>query len=156
MVGPGTKPLVTTTDQAAQMPELAIISTLANVSAPTRESLEITHAALATIENAGHENADLYTDLVVSALPRLARRILEELVSTGTAEYKFKSDLFLRHQAIGKAEGEAKMVLVVLEARGLSVSDEARERIMACTDEEQLTEWATRAVTAGSADELFD
>ncbi|MFG2090219.1 MULTISPECIES: hypothetical protein [unclassified Spirillospora] len=152
VIGPGTKPLVTTTEQAAQMPELAIISTLANVSSHTRETLEITHAALATIENADHENADLYTDLVVSALPRLARRILEELVSTGTAEYKFKSDLFLRHQALGEAES----VLKVLAARDLTVPDEVRERIRSCRDQEQLDEWLARAITVDTADELFD
>ncbi|MEU8798812.1 hypothetical protein [Spirillospora sp. NPDC048819] len=76
-------------------------------------------------------------------------------MSTTGNEIK-KSALFLRNKAIGRVEGEIRVLFVVLEARGLSLSDEARERIMACTDEEQLTEWATRAVTASSADELFD
>lgn len=168
VIGPGIKPLVTTTDQAAQAPEMAILGTLANVTRPTKEAMEITHAALATIENAGHENATLYTDLVLSSLPRAARRILEELVNTGTAEYKFKSDFALRNQAIGeakgkakgkaegKAEGEAVLLLTVLKARRICVSDEVRDRVMACKDEQQLIEWATRAVTAESADELFD
>lgn len=97
---------------------------------------------------------------VLRALPGAARRILEELVSTGTTEYKFKSDFALRNQAIGKAEGKAEgkadSVLEVLAVRGLRVPDESRERILSCKDLKQLQRWLDRAVTAGSADELFD
>ncbi|MES9542663.1 hypothetical protein [Actinomadura sp. NPDC000600] len=155
VVGPGVGPLVTSTEQAAQAPEMAIVGTLANVTAPDQTAMEITHAALVTIENAGHENADLYTDLVLNALPKAARRILEELVNTGIVEYEFKSDLFLRSQAKGEVKGEAKSVLKVLDARGLSVSDEVREQILACTDQEQLDQWLVRAATAESVDDLL-
>ncbi|WP_067454963.1 hypothetical protein [Actinomadura macra] len=175
VVGPGTGPLVTSTAQAAEMPELTIVAALTNVSPHTEESLEITHAALATIENTGHENATLYTDMVLGVLPQAARKILEELVTTGTADYKFKSDFALRNQAIGEARGqaigeargqaigeargqaigEAKMLLLVLEGRGLCVSDEMRERITTCADERQLAEWGRRAGTAESADDIF-
>lgn len=159
VVGPGTKPLVTTPAEAAQRPELAILGTLANVTAPTKDALEITHAALVTIDKSDQETAALYTDLVFRALPGTAQHILEALVKTGTTEYQFKSEPFLRHRAEGKAEGkaegEAKMVLVVLQARGIEVSEGARERIMGCKDERQLTEWAARAATAESVDELF-
>ncbi|MGI5203549.1 hypothetical protein ACQEU6_18495 [Spirillospora sp. CA-108201] len=137
-------------------PEMAIMGTLANVVPPGQEAIEITHAALVAIENAGHENADLYTDLVLNALPTAARRILEELVNADIADYEFKSDLFLRSQARGEVMGEAKSVLKVLDARGLSVSDEMRERILACTDQEQLDQWLVRAATAERADHLFD
>jgi hypothetical protein len=151
VVGPGIGPLVATTEQAAQAPEMTIVGTLANVTTPDQKAMEITHAALVTIENAGHENADLYTDLVLNALPKAARRILEELVKTGTTDYEFKSDLFLRSQA----KGEAKALLKVLDARGLSVSDEVRERILACTDQEQLDQWLVRAIEVERADQLF-
>ncbi|MEV4004901.1 hypothetical protein [Actinomadura sp. NPDC049753] len=155
VVGPGVGPLVATPEQAAQAPEMTIVGTLANVTTPDQEAMEITHAALVAIENAGHENADLYTDLVLNALPKAARRILEELVKADIVDYEFKSDLFLRSQARGEITGEAKSVLKVLEARGLSVSDEVRERVLACTDQEQLDQWLVRAVTAEYADQLF-
>lgn len=155
VVGPGVGPLVATPEQAVQAPEMTIVGTLANVTIPDQEAMEITHAALVAIENAGHENADLYTDLVLNALPKAARRILEELVKADIVDYEFKSDLFLRSQARGEVKGEAKSVLKVLEARGLSVSDDVRERVLACTDPEQLDQWLVRAVTAERADQLF-
>ncbi|MFD0903399.1 hypothetical protein [Actinomadura sediminis] len=159
VIGPGTGPLVTTTAQAAQAPELAILATLANVTSHDREAMEIVHAALATLENAGHENANMYTDMVLAGLAGAARSILEELVTTGTAEYKFKSDFVLRNQAIGEARGEvrgeAKSVLKILAARGVPVSDEIRERVLSCEDESQLDAWLIKAGTVEVADDLF-
>lgn len=55
----------------------------------------------------------------------------------------------------GKAQGEAKGVLRVLEVRGLPVSVEARARITACTDLDLLNDWLDRAGSVESAEELF-
>ena len=52
-------------------------------------------------------------------------------------------------------QGEARAIFTVLEARGLEVSIEARERISVCTDVDQLDEWVRRAVTVESIEELF-
>ena len=59
-------------------------------------------------------------------------------------------------EARGRAEGEAYGVLAVLDARGLSVSDAARARIVGCADLATLDRWVRRAVTVGDVDELFD
>jgi hypothetical protein len=45
--------------------------------------------------------------------------------------------------------------LVVLEARGINVSDEVRERVTACDDLELLDRWLVRAATVASAEEIF-
>ncbi|MGI5416328.1 hypothetical protein [Actinomadura luteofluorescens] len=160
VIGPGVDPPVTTPDQAAQMPEMTILAALANIIPTDKESLEITHAALATISNEDEEKGDLYTDLVVGVLSIAARKILEGYVKAGAAGYKFKSEPFRRAHAEGKAEGktegEAESVLKVLDARGLSVSDEMREQILACTDQKRLDQWLVRATTAEHADHLFD
>ncbi|MGH3293992.1 MAG: hypothetical protein ACRDP7_19505, partial [Trebonia sp.] len=55
----------------------------------------------------------------------------------------------------GKAEGEAESILLVLEARGLDVTNAERERITGCTDLRQLRKWITRAVTAEKTGDLF-
>jgi hypothetical protein len=55
----------------------------------------------------------------------------------------------------GRAEGEAKMLLRVLAARGLAVTDDVRERVVGCTDTGRLETWADRAVTASSITEVF-
>jgi hypothetical protein len=55
----------------------------------------------------------------------------------------------------GRAEGEAKMLLRVLAARGFAVTDDVRERVVGCTDTGRLEAWADRAVTASSITEVF-
>ncbi|WP_227022972.1 hypothetical protein [Actinomadura rubrobrunea] len=76
--------------------------------------------------------------------------------------YEFQSD-FARHyygrgkaegMAEGKVEGEAEMILTVLAARGVEVSDEVRARIRSCTDLKVLKEWGRRATTAASVDDV--
>ena len=54
-----------------------------------------------------------------------------------------------------KAEGEAKALLLVLRARGIKMTDQARNRIRACTGFSQLEHWITRAATIDHIDELF-
>ena len=163
VVGPGTgqgaQPLITTTEQAARMPELAVLSTLANVAPPTEKSIEVLHAALATIDNQNAEFGRLYTGMVLAGLSQAAKKLLEEYVTTGTADFKFKHDPFLEYEARGEArgevKGEAKSVLKLLAGRGVAVPDEVRDRVLGCQDEEQLDRWLIRAATAESADELF-
>ena len=49
----------------------------------------------------------------------------------------------------------AQLILGFLDARRISVPEEARARIHACTDQSLLDRWTVRAVTAQSVDELF-
>jgi hypothetical protein len=78
---------------------------------------------------------------------------LEDLLQSG--RYEYQSDFALRYISEGEAKGEAKAVLRVLAARGVPLSDEMRERIMTCTDLDQLELWIEQAATATAADELF-
>jgi len=57
---------------------------------------------------------------------------------------------------IGRAEGEAHALLAVLRARGISVPDAARERILGQKDPERLERWVERAAVAASVDEVID
>lgn len=70
--------------------------------------------------------------------------------------YEYKSDFARRYYGQGRAEGEAKALLGFLEARGIVVPDDARERIMRCTDLDQLETWVRQAVTVSTVEELFD
>jgi hypothetical protein len=58
-------------------------------------------------------------------------------------------------KAQGIAQGMAKSVVSILGLRGLHPSEEQRQRILTCTDIAQLDVWFDRAVTAGSAAEVF-
>lgn len=56
----------------------------------------------------------------------------------------------------GEARGEAKALLRVLRARGFSVPDDLRERILACTDADKLETWLDRAVVAGRIEDVLN
>ncbi|WP_156325348.1 hypothetical protein [Nonomuraea sp. SBT364] len=53
------------------------------------------------------------------------------------------------------AKGEAKALLLVLEAREIPVPEQARERISACTDIPMLQTWIKRAALIDTIDDLF-
>ncbi|MGV9678324.1 hypothetical protein ACWDSJ_23860 [Nocardia sp. NPDC003482] len=77
-----------------------------------------------------------------------------------TRTYEYKSDFARRYiaqgRSEGRAEGEAQALLVILDARGIVLSDDSRRRIADCRDMDQLNAWLRRSATATSADELFD
>lgn len=76
-----------------------------------------------------------------------------------TTSHRYQSDFARRYYDQGQAEGEAKgkidAVLLVLDGRGVEVTDEARTRISTCTEIAQLDTWLGRAVVAVTVDDLF-
>jgi hypothetical protein len=54
-----------------------------------------------------------------------------------------------------RAEGRAGALLLLLDRRGVSLSEGERARIVGCSDVEVLDVWLTRAITASSAAEVF-
>jgi hypothetical protein len=73
-----------------------------------------------------------------------------------SAGSEYRSDLLrelaAQHEQLGEARGEARAVLTVLDARGVAVPADARERILACVDLTQLDVWLHRALIATTAD----
>lgn len=81
--------------------------------------------------------------------------------------YEWKSDFAKKHRAEGRAEGlaearaevraegMARAVLIVLEARGITVSGETRQRVTSCMDTDQLECWAKRSALVDKAEDLF-
>jgi cytochrome P450 len=112
-----------------------------------RTVLEAVHEALSDMDNPRHAQ---YTDGLLQVLTGKALEEWERIVAVSTHEYQ--SDFAKRMIA----EGEAKMLITVLTARGIEVTAEARDRIERCTDRDQFELWATRAATCQNADDLFD
>ncbi|MEV0144220.1 MULTISPECIES: hypothetical protein [unclassified Nonomuraea] len=85
------------------------------------------------------------------------RRLLEEIMtSTDWPVYSpFAREHYGRGLDEGKAEEAARMLLLVLGARGFDVPDDLRARISTCADLAQLESWTTRAVTAQTLQDLF-
>src|SRR5262249_5039409 len=59
-----------------------------------------------------------------------------------------------RVKARGKIKGKAESILILLEARGISVSEAQRQEILGCQDLDRLRRWLRRAVVVSSAAEV--
>jgi hypothetical protein len=90
----------------------------------------------------------LYSDLTLAWLNEAAKGALEKLMAQGN--YVFQSDFSIRNQAIGRAEGKANAILLVLKARAIPVTEAERARVMACTSDDTLDP----ALTATRSEEL--
>lgn len=149
VIGPDRVPVVTDPARASHNPALAVLSAIAHGDHPERD--RILHALMSVlVDDDLHER---YADLVLANLPDAARHHLEKLMTTGT--YEYQSDFARRYFSKGKAEGEAKALLALLDARGIEITDEARTRITECTDVDQLETWVRRAATIDSINDLF-
>jgi hypothetical protein len=78
-------------------------------------------------------------------LSEYQKTFVEKIHDQGIAEGEVK----------GKVEGKVEAVLRLLDARGLSPSQEQRERVTSCTDSVQLDLWFDRAVTAATTAAVF-
>ena len=79
------------------------------------------------------------------------RQSLEAMMKTREYEKTFIE----RIHDEGIAEGKAEAVLRLLDARGVSLSPEQRQRVTSSTDPAQLNLWFDRAITASTAAEVF-
>ncbi|MEU7557963.1 hypothetical protein [Streptomyces eurythermus] len=70
-------------------------------------------------------------------------------------QYFWRHPLAEQVREEGRTQERQEMTLRVLEWRGIPVSDAVRERVLACTDFDQLEVWGQRAVHATDAAELF-
>ncbi|MGW5159102.1 hypothetical protein ACWEPN_26810 [Nonomuraea wenchangensis] len=55
-----------------------------------------------------------------------------------------------------QAKGNARAIFLILEARGLSASDEMRNQVLSFDDQDILAAWVVRAITIETAEALFD
>ncbi len=163
-MGPDQVPLVIDGQAAIRTPELACLSAIAHADHPEQD--RVFGAFLEGLTSLDLHRRALYSDFVYQALPVAAQKCLEELLTTRRYEYQsefvrkyiFQGRAEGHEQGLleGKAHGEAAALLGVIEARGLSLPEEVRARIVECTDITLLDGWVRRAATASSVDELFD
>lgn len=171
VIGPASIPIVDDVAEAARDPELAVLSVMAHGAEAFAEAIGRT--ALMAIRQLPPDQQVLYCDLILAAVSDAARKTLEKLMITG--DYEFQSAYFKRRiaeegarvaaeegarvRAEGREEGcivgEARTLLLILEARGLLIHDKARARILACSDTAQLDAWVRKAISVAAVDELF-
>ncbi|GIH72643.1 hypothetical protein Mth01_48960 [Sphaerimonospora thailandensis] len=162
VIHPGRIPLITDPDRARASPELAVLSTILNAKTSEIEPAAL-QAMLAGLNTLEAEQAELYLHYVLDKLPDVAQKHMKELMTMNNDLLKRAKDLARPYvtdwidqgRQEGLAEGEAKAILTVLDARGMEISPETRDRITRCNDLDLLTTWVRRAATVNSADEIF-
>jgi hypothetical protein len=147
VLGPDRIPVITSATDAARSPELAVLSALAHGNEP--EGTTVVLSALQALSRLDDAHRPLDADFVLASLGEAARKVLEATMMQG--RYEFQS--WIAKRAI--TEGKAEAVLAVLAARGLTVGDEPRRRVLACTDLATLDRWLARAVVATAASEVL-
>lgn len=155
VLGPDAIPRITDPDLARRHPELAVLSALAHVDAPEVE--DIAAAALLAAHDLDNDRAILYPDAIFARLGEIARKALEKIMQTGRHEFQsdFARKYFAEGKAEGKAAGKAEVLLHLLAHRGIAITDDDRQRVLACTDDAQIEAWIFRVLTADSRDAVF-
>ena len=155
-------PVVTDPAEAARQPELAVLSAMAH--GETEQGATIASAVLPAIRGRDDDRARFYYDLVYNSLNEAARSALDAMMKG----YEYQSDFARKYVAEGRDQGRlegrteghtearASDVLTVLRARGVTVPDPVRERILAQKDPERLERWLERAAVAASIAEVLD
>jgi hypothetical protein len=122
--------------------------------------------ALVSIAEARPDRYHRYVHLIRIFTPRHARQELEQLM-----EDFFKDpfiDRFIEEgtrlgiergmeqgKQLGRADSATRVLLTILAARGIAITDQLRSRIAECGDPDLLERWATRAATSSTIDEVF-
>jgi hypothetical protein len=95
------------------------------------------------------------TTIILALASDAARHLPEAMMTTSEYEKTFVERIHDQGIAEGKAAGKAEAILKLLDARHLVPSGEQRQRVTSCTDALQLDRWFDRAITAGTAAEVF-
>lgn len=148
---PSSVPVIEDMAEARQAPELAVLSAMAHGGGAVETAVQIALTAAAAAHELGRDRFLLYFGLIRAALSEAARKAFQ-MHPQGA---QFFDESQQRSFDRGRAQSRAEAVLSVLEARGRAVSNEQREKILACTDLAELDGWVRKAVSVDTADELF-
>jgi hypothetical protein len=96
-----------------------------------------------------------YIYFVKVAASEAARRALEERMAIDITDDPFIAGFVAQGEATGRADEARRILLGVLNAREIEISDSTRELVNACTDLIQLEQWTERAALAMSAGAVF-
>jgi predicted transposase YdaD len=100
----------------------------------------------------GDETAQAASVVMLKSV--VGKKRAEELMLSWTEKHFERGRLQGKEE--GRAEGKAETLLRILSARGIHVDDQARQRIMSCTDIALLDQWFDRALNATRLSEVLE
>lgn len=156
VAGPDNTPLITEPEIAAEDVAFAVFAALTHRESPEIENAlnSLAHALSKTdIDTAVHLAEFTEAGLGDGCAETIWRRII--MTMTYPFATKLHAELEAKGREKGRVEGQAGMLLMLLDHRGVTLTEVERERIATCTDEERLADWAVKAVSVSSAAELF-
>jgi hypothetical protein len=149
---PSFVPVIEDATEARETPELAVLSAMAHGAGNVETAVRVALAAASAARELDRDHFLLYFGLIVAALSKAARKAFQMHPQGAQFFDESQRESFDR----GRAAEKAAAVLDVLDARGLTITDAERERILGCKDLETLTRWHRRAVTVASTAALFE
>ncbi|MFC8085432.1 hypothetical protein [Streptomyces sp. NPDC057340] len=164
VIGPDNVPVIANERDAERDVPLAVLSAMTHGRGERAAAiLEPLAFALRTVDG---DSAAVFGQLVESCLAdSRAKEIWRDLMSE--IRYFFNNPVAEKVREEGRVEGReegreegrteerSEITLEILEWRGIPVSHAVRQRVLACTDLEQLKVWSQRAVRVTRAEELF-
>ncbi|WP_406232291.1 hypothetical protein [Nocardia sp. NBC_01009] len=161
VLGPHNVPEVTDVETAAADIPLAALSAITHAKAPGIGA--ILKALVTALRDIGNtDEAQLFaelTELGLSSSPAIEtwRKLMTMDLSFFRSEtsQRLRAEGVEKGHAAGHAEGLADGLLRVLSRRGIVTDDNARARIKACADQDQLNTWLDRSLAATTIADLF-
>ncbi|MEU2131940.1 hypothetical protein [Streptomyces sp. NPDC018352] len=152
VAGPHNMPVIT--DVAEARKDLALATLAAITHADNPDVGAILKTLSAALRDTPEAIADPIVELTAQGLGnRPAAQQWRNLVAVDLSFYKSPLSEEIRDE--GRAEGRAEGLLLVLEARGIALADETREKITSCDDPQLLRQWLNRAATATTIEDVF-
>jgi len=169
VVGPHNTPVIADPEQAREDIFMAALSAITHAAEPDID--DILKALSGALRDVPEEQGSQVVEYTAQGLRNgRAKQLWKELLMVDTTFYRswLFEELRDEARAVGRAEGLAEgraeaaararveAVLDVLEQRSLKVSDEVRKRVEDCADPDVLRMWLVRAVTAPTAESIFE
>ncbi|MFF8100964.1 hypothetical protein ACF07S_14515 [Streptomyces sp. NPDC016640] len=158
VLGPQTVPEVTDETVVARQPALAALSAI--VHSESRRAAAILETVARGLMSFEPDITKYWFEVVEVGLESTPtrknwRKLMQDVVTHFPGHRTLFEEKYLKGVAEGRAESKAEDILRVLKVRGLTVSDDDRERITTCTDLDTLTAWFDRSLTTTTAEDLF-
>ncbi|MGA5809509.1 hypothetical protein ACPC39_25540 [Streptomyces cellulosae] len=157
VAGPHNMPVITDPEEARADLVLASLAAITHAAEPCVDA--ILKALSTAMRDAPEDIADPIVEFTAQGLGKYpAKHVWRNLVAVDLSFYKsyLVEEIREEARAEARAEGRAEDVLLVLEQRGLDISDAVRSRVTECGDPEVLRSWLARAVTVPKAEEIFE